>query len=132
MVNVQPKVTLRQQARRILSGGRFILFMVVVTIFALFGDDVRYLVPVVNEAAAFQKVDDSFDVVTVICVLFYVAEIYMQCLADYSQEEKDGTEDKSIFSSQYLWSFYFWLDVFSTSSMLLDISRLTDAIIEAD
>jgi hypothetical protein len=68
------------------------------TIFALFGDDIRVM-------ATNKSADTGFDVMTIICLVIFSLEIFMSILC-----KKD-----------YLFSFFFWLDLVSTVSLILDI-----------
>ncbi len=78
----------------------------IVTVFALFADDVRALVHL-------EVLDLTFDVMTIVTIVIFVLEIGF---ALYVEEE-------------YLWSMFFWLDIFSTASMVFDIEFLIEDII---
>lgn len=56
--------------------------------------------------------DIYFDIVTIICLVAFTFEIIITIIV------KDG----------YLWSFFFFLDVISTVSLLLDINILTNEL----
>lgn len=76
-----------------------------ITIYALFGDDIRVL--------SFNKNDDVyFDIITIVALLAFTAEISLSVLA------KPG----------YKLSFFFWLDILSTLSLILDIQWISNAI----
>ena len=82
------------------------LFMTIVTLYALFGDDIKI--------AAFTKnADEVFNYITLVALIFFTIEISLNAL---SQEG-------------YFNSFYFWLDVISTLSLITDISWIWNAII---
>lgn len=84
------------------------LFMTVITIYTLFFDDIRIiLIPKVA--------DDYFYGITSFCMLCFIVEIV---LASYS---KDG----------YVFSFFFWLDVLSTASMIFDIGWILQNLTSA-
>jgi hypothetical protein len=75
------------------------------TVFALFGDDIRI--------ALFKKsADDYFNVITIVCLAGFSVEIFMQSLA----------------IENYFGSLYFWLDLVSTVSMILDVSWIWDSL----
>eukprot|EP00241_Pyramimonas_parkeae_P000821 CAMPEP_0114273940 /NCGR_PEP_ID=MMETSP0058-20121206/29452_1 /TAXON_ID=36894 /ORGANISM="Pyramimonas parkeae, CCMP726" /LENGTH=978 /DNA_ID=CAMNT_0001393603 /DNA_START=127 /DNA_END=3064 /DNA_ORIENTATION=+ len=80
-------------------------FMAVVTIWALFGDDVRLLTPYVNE-------DEAYTVIAILCLIFFSIEIVLA----------------SISKPEYLLGFYFWLDLVATMSLVFDIPEAYTAI----
>lgn len=75
------------------------------TIYSLFADNIRIMTT--RESA-----DTGFDVVTITALCIFAIEIVM-CMV----ERKD-----------YTFSFFFWLDVLSTVSMILDINMLTNVM----
>jgi ABC-type multidrug transport system fused ATPase/permease subunit len=77
----------------------------IITLWALFGDDIRILV------SNAQK-DDTFYILTLICFAIFIIEISMSCYA------KDD----------YLNSFFFYLDLVSTVTLLLDVGWISDSI----
>ena len=82
------------------------LTMTIVTLYALFGDDIKL--------AVFSKQEDIvFNYITTVVLVLFSLEITLNAL---SQEN-------------YFNSFYFWLDVISTLSLITDISWIWDAII---
>jgi len=88
----------------------FIYIMTSLTIYALFGDDVRLLF--------FSKPSDFFfNIITIVAMAAFIIEIIISSFA-----KKD----------EYLFSFYFWLDVISTVSLLFDISWIWDTLTGVD
>ena len=81
------------------------VFMAVVTLYTLFFDDIRVI-------ALPKKWDDFFFFLTTVSFLLFTFEIVLAC---YS---KKG----------YFNSFFFWLDVLSTISMVFDIGWIMDNI----
>ncbi|CAD8047499.1 unnamed protein product [Paramecium sonneborni] len=81
----------------------FSILMGIVTVYALFGDDIRILT--VNKDG-----DDAFFVLTIICMFCFTLEIALTCITKH----------------EYINNFYFWLDVISTATMFLDIGWITD------
>ena len=80
----------------------FTYLMTSLTIYALFGDDVRLLI--------FTKPADSvFNILTLIAMFAFICEIVISSIA--KREE-------------YLFSFYFWLDLIATLSLIFDILSL--------
>lgn len=83
--------------------------MTIVTLYALFGDDVRLL--------AFSKTaDDYFNATTTVCLVFFALELILSSLS------KPG----------YLNSFYFWLDLIATISLIPDIGFMWNPLIGID
>ncbi|CAD8181513.1 unnamed protein product [Paramecium octaurelia] len=98
------KNQLRQrQLQQFIDGWGFSLLMGFVTLYALFGDDIRILS--VNKDG-----DDIFFILTTICIVCFAVEIVLTCIAN----------------PNYLFNFYFWLDLISTATMILDIGWITD------
>ena len=96
-----------------------------VTLFALFGYDVKHIVRV-DTPGQLSIIDNIFDSVTVFCMLIYSVEIFLQCQAD---SEGDTQEDpNSPFYWKYKFSMYFWLDITSTALMALDIAWLLQVL----
>jgi len=59
---------------------------------------------------AFNKFADSyFSYLTIFCLVVFSLEVILKVMAN-----KD-----------YVWSFYFWLDLFSTSSLVFDIQEVS-------
>jgi hypothetical protein len=76
----------------------FVIFMTILTFYALFGDDIRQIF--------FSKSSD---------IIFYyftgfalVAFLFEFILASYSKPK-------------YIWGFFFWLDLISTITLVMDI-----------
>ena len=86
---------------KFLDGNNFTIFVSALTIYALFGDDIRILTTNVHA-------DIYFDILTIICISVFTLEIVLSMIA------KPG----------YGNSFFFWLDIISTLSMALDITML--------
>ena len=84
----------------------FTIWMVVLTLFALFGDDIR--------ACAFGvSADVTFYCLTIICLFFFTFELTLS----------------SICKPDYFLGFYFWLDLISTVSLITDIGWVWDAMV---
>lgn len=83
--------------------------MTLITIYALFFDDIRMM--------AFPKsMDDLFFGITLACMIMFGTEIILASI---------GKGD------QYTCTFIFWLDVVSTVSMIPDCGWIWDPLIEA-
>jgi len=88
----------------VLDHKMFTYIMTALTIYALFGDDMRLLF--------FPKsADFTFNVLTSISMFAFIFEIVVSSTA-----KRD----------EYLFSFYFWLDVTATISLILDIGWVWD------
>lgn len=79
--------------------------MSIVTLWALFGDDIRVL-------AVSRTGDTAFYILTIICFSIFSVEILLSCYA----------------KSDYLFTFFFWLDLISTVTLLLDVGWVSDAL----
>ena len=91
---------------KVLKSKEFNVLMVVLTVYALYGDDMRL---------AFYEVDDDqvfYDLSTFAMAMFLV-EMALQFY----------------FRKEYRWGFYFVLDILSTASMLPDTNLLTELLV---
>ncbi|KAF4703590.1 Ion transport protein, partial [Perkinsus olseni] len=77
----------------------------VITIYALFGDDIRV-------SSTSQSADTTFDVLTSISLVIFVIEVTAASVG------KEG----------YIWSFFFFLDSLSTASLILDLTFVAEAL----
>src|SRR3990167_2221270 len=82
-----------------------IIFMMTITIWVLFGDDIRQL-------AVQAPDDDMFYHIVLACFFFFFLEII---LTFYSKPE-------------YRWSFFFYLDIISTLSLLMDVAYISNVV----
>lgn len=90
---------------RYLDNIYFNLFITLITIYALFASDIQ--------AAAFQAKDDNvFDILSLSSMGIFLIEIILSF----------------VIKSQYRFSFFFWLDLISTFSLLLDVTLVQDAL----
>jgi class 3 adenylate cyclase len=80
--------------------------MTIVTLYALFGDDIKI--------AVFTKSEDVvFNYITTFALVIFTIEITINALVQ----------------DNYFNSFYFWLDIVSTISLITDISWIWDSIV---
>lgn len=93
----------RQKAERAMTSRFYTIFMSLMTLFALFGDDI-HLVGVKKEY------DPIFYIISTIVLGFFLIELMLQSLV------KPG----------YFIGFYFWLDLISTFSLIFDIGWIWD------
>ena len=89
----------KNKIERFLDHYAVISFMMMVTIYALFFDDIRIL-------ALPTSADFTCDIVTLICIVLYLIELVLGLIAI------DG----------YFLSFFFWLDLLAALSMIPDVS----------
>jgi hypothetical protein len=83
--------------------------MTIITIYALFGDDVRILSFTIHD-------DDWFYLASTFCLLCFLLELVL-----------------SVYAKQGYWlSFYFWLDLIATVSLIPDIGWIWNPIIGND
>lgn len=85
------------------------IFVLLVTFYALFGDDIRLL-------SFGKEADDVFMYLNIIAMAVFGIEIVLSC---YSKPD-------------YFNSFFFWLDLISTISIITDIEPVWDAITGAN
>jgi hypothetical protein len=82
------------------------LFIVIVTLYALFADDIKI-------AAFERKNDEAFNYITSVVFGVFILEIIIN----------------SIVQKHYFLGFYFWLDIFATVSLITDITWIWYAIV---
>jgi hypothetical protein len=78
----------------------------VFTIYALFGDDIKV-------AALPKSADLAFNILNLMALVIFTAEILISC-----KTRKD-----------YFLSFFFWLDVLSTLSLVLDLTWVNNQLL---
>ena len=81
------------------------LIMTLITLYALFGDDIKIVCFTRSE-------DTTFNYLTTAVLVLFTLELVLNALSQ----------------DNYFNSFYFWLDVISTLSLITDISWVWDAI----
>ena len=89
---------LRARSLAVCESSKFMTFMTVLTLYALFGDDAKLCL-------ADSTADDAFVVAAVVCIVCFFVEIVLQCFA----------------YAWYFRGFYFWVDLASTQSILTEI-----------
>lgn len=80
--------------------------MVIITLFVLFGDDIRLV-------GLKKKSDDIFFGISTFALCFFMMEILLSSIA----------------IPRYFNGFYFWLDLISTVSIIFDIGWVWDVIV---
>ncbi|CAJ1361727.1 unnamed protein product [Effrenium voratum] len=92
-------------SRRIVDNTYFMAFTTILTFYALTADDLRIML---TEKPA----DIIFNVVGLVCICVFTMEVILSCL---------GKVD-------YFLSFFWFLDVISTATLLLDLTWISEAI----
>ncbi|CAD8054540.1 unnamed protein product [Paramecium sonneborni] len=101
--NIKQTPAYQKMIAQLIEGWTFSIIMAIVTLYALFGDDIRIL-------SVDKTEDDIFFILTIISMSFFSLEIILT----------------SIINPNYILNFYFFLDVISTATMILDIGWITD------
>jgi hypothetical protein len=94
-----------EKAENLLNSWFFQGFMTTITVYCLFGDDVRQI-------GFNADADPVFYILTIISFFAFALEAILSCLV------KDD----------YWLGFYFWLDIISTISLIADVGWIMDAI----
>lgn len=97
--NDDDEVTIRMRVRETIEGKLVTILMTCVTLFALFGDDFRLWF--------FESwIDPYFYSVLILCFTLFSLEILLNsCVVD-----------------DFKYSFFFWLDIVATLSLIVDIA----------
>jgi len=91
--------------RRFLSHWLYIVVMTALTLYALFYDDLKIIfLP--------KSYDDISNIITIGVFSVFIVDILLSCLA----------------MDKYTLSFFFWLDVVSTVSLVADITWIMDDV----
>jgi class 3 adenylate cyclase len=99
----------RQSVGRLIDSYPCMISMTILTIYTLFADDIRNL-------ATMKKHDDIWFAFATLCLACFLLELVLSCIT------KRG----------YLWSFYFWLDLVATISLIPDIGWIWYPIVGVD
>jgi hypothetical protein len=89
----------------LLDNKYYTVFMTIITVFALFGDDLRIVACPIST-------DRYFYSVTIACMFFFGVECILASIA----------------KPDYFVGFYFWLDVLATMSLIFDVGFLWDEL----
>eukprot|EP00397_Hematodinium_sp_SG-2012_P011350 GEMP01011487.1.p1 GENE.GEMP01011487.1~~GEMP01011487.1.p1 ORF type:complete len:998 (+),score=166.87 GEMP01011487.1:91-3084(+) len=96
-------------ARTVILSSTFSNFTTLLTVYALFGDDIRV-------AWTPQSMDTGFNVCTAICLVIFSTELLAF----------------SAFRDDYVFGFFFWLDLVATVSLVTDITTVNESLFEQD
>jgi hypothetical protein len=80
-------MSFRERVRRYLSSGYYISFMACVTLFALFGDDFKYMIA--NDSSNTDYMDILFNSLTIFSMFCFSLEICLLCIADRRKDEPE-------------------------------------------
>jgi hypothetical protein len=103
----QKKESTKKLVENFLDHYSVVILMTIVTAYSLFFDDLRVLTMP-------KSVDETFYVVTFVGMMLFTAEIVLRT---YAQDD-------------YVYSFFFWLDIISTITMITDIPWIWNLIID--
>lgn len=92
-------------SRAIVEHNVIVGFTTLLTIYALIGDDLRLI-------CTDKPADVAFNYIVLVCLVVFSLECVLSCI---------GKDD-------YYLSFFFWLDVISTGSLVLDLSWVSEAL----
>ena len=116
---------LQKQCLSVIENVYFLIFMTILTLWSLFSTDVKYI-------ATGKSADAGFDAVMIFIFLVFMIELLVSCFCkpDYflwpTWERKPG---ETLFELWYhrltIGSFYFWLDLLASLSLLFDITLVT-------
>jgi hypothetical protein len=102
-VNEDDEITIRMRVREIVEGKVNTTLMTIVTLFALFGADFRLWF-------FGSWIDPYFYSLLIVCFVLYTIEILVNsCVAE-----------------DFKYSFFFWLDIVATLSLIVDIAWIVD------
>jgi hypothetical protein len=102
----KPESELRKRIRKMLESYYVQITMTVFTVYILFADDVKMIATNVNA-------DDTFSAICLAIMCLFAIELAISCYV----------------LDNYVFGFYFWLDLISLISMLLDISWFYSALV---
>ncbi len=106
IANEEQKLRMKTKISIYMNHWTVTLFMMIVTLYALFGDDIK--IAFCNKSA-----DEAFNWITMAALVCFTIEITLNAIC---QED-------------YFNSFYFWLDVISTLSLLTDIQWVWNLVV---
>jgi hypothetical protein len=91
----------KSKAKMLLNHTGYMVLMIAVTVFALFGDDLKTLL--------FPKsVDIYFDVLTLLAIVLFAVEVILT----------------SIYTQNYFCGFFFWMDVIAPLAMVFEVGLI--------
>jgi hypothetical protein len=97
--------SLRKLSRHLSHNINVVIFLSIISLWVLVADDLRF-------AVMPPRADPAMGWISIVCMCIFILEITMYSLA----------------SKSYLGSFFFWLDILATISLILDIPAVEEAI----
>ena len=91
---------------RFLESKAFQIPVAILTIYALFFGDIKYLISAKSD-------DTYFDAITYICMGVFIFEIILSMMV----------------KKNYTFSFFFWLDIISTATLIFDLSIVSTKLL---
>ena len=108
-LSVPPWQMFKYKSQKIMQSWQLTLFMLIITVWALFGADI--IIMSIDKTA-----DPAFETVSIILFIVFMVELIINSL----------TQDK------YFLSFFWFLDLVAALSMLLDVESIRDALMGTD
>ena len=105
--NRSSDLKIKMKIRDVIEGKTVTIIMTLVTVYALVGDDIRIWVTDKNA-------DPYFIVGLIISFALFAIEILLN----------------TVVTDEFKYSFFFWLDIIATLSLIPDISWITDLLAE--
>ena len=96
----------RQRLQNVVDSNIFVVFFMVLTFFIMFIEDIQVFLP--------RYVDETIDFLETFTLFLFILEIVLTSIA----------------KEDYVNSFFFWLDIISTVSLIMDISFMFDPILQ--
>lgn len=119
--SVTPMMQAKQFVKNVTESTSVTVAMSVATIWALFDDDIRL-------SATTKEADLSFEVIISICFFLFVSEVLAGCFykegyvkLPIPEKFHDPSWSVRFFNLFHFGSFYFWLDLIATFSLVTEV-----------
>lgn len=99
---------LKESINKLFNDSFFVICMTIVTLYALLGSDI-------SVAFLSKKYDYIFDILSTLALVLFFVELLLNIYAD----------------KQYIFSFFFWLDLVSTLSLIMEIDFIFSPILKS-
>lgn len=117
----------RKRVHDFCESSAWMSFMGVLTIWTLYQGDIR-------QAGTHKEADLAFEVIISICFFLFAIEIFLQCfykegyLVIPTWEPENGESFRELWEKRLrLGSFYFWMDVVATFTLIFDMDWMLDS-----
>jgi len=108
IANIDNHELIHSRVLHLLSNPWYKIFYLLISLYILFADDLKLIF-------ADKSLDFTFSVISITVMVLCLIEIFLFKIA---------------FSDDYIWEFFFWLDVISILSISFDLHWVCDSIIE--